>query len=64
MDADAITIEQFCMANNICRATFYNLRKAGQAPAIMKVGSKVLISKEARVDWRRKMEEQSNKQAA
>ena len=55
-EADAYTIPEFCVRNKICRAYYYKLRPLGLAPDEMRVGSKVLISKEAAAVWRRKME--------
>lgn len=52
-DIDAFSFEEFCNRHRICRATLYNLIKRGQAPAIMRVGGRVLISREAAADWRR-----------
>lgn len=62
MSTQALTVDEFCLAHRICRATFYNLLKRGVAPAVMRVGSRVLISQEAAADWRRNMEEKSSKQ--
>jgi hypothetical protein len=56
MPKAAQTVDEFCADNNICRATFYNLRKIGRGPRIMKVGSRTLITTEASSDWRRQME--------
>jgi hypothetical protein len=53
----AYTIDEFCAQHSICRATFYNLLKAGRGPRVMKVGGRTLISDEASVDWRRAMED-------
>ena len=53
---DSLTISEFCHAEKICRATFYNLKKLGRAPRLMKVGSHYRISPQARVDWRRARE--------
>jgi hypothetical protein len=52
----AYTIDEFCAAHSICRASFYNLQRAGSAPAIMRVGGRRLISVEAAAAWRRAME--------
>jgi hypothetical protein len=54
MDAcdDSLTISEFCRAEKVCRATFYNLKKAGKGPRLMKVGSHYRISPQARADWR------------
>lgn len=55
-ETDVFSINEFCRRHGICRATFYNLLKAGRGPALMRVGSRVLISREAAEQWRRKME--------
>ena len=46
--ADAYSIAGFCAAHSISRASFYNLLKAGAAPRIMRVGTRVLISTRGR----------------
>lgn len=56
MNQTAFTIDEWCTANRMCRATFYNLMKSGKGPVIMKVGSKTLISVEAAEAWRRQRE--------
>jgi excisionase family DNA binding protein len=63
-DADAFSVNDFCKRHDICRATFYNLLKAGRGPAVMKVGSRVLISREAAEQWRRRMEADAGAEAA
>jgi excisionase family DNA binding protein len=55
-DTDAFSFEEFCKRHGICRATLYNLIKRGYGPAVMRVGGRVLISREAAEQWRRKME--------
>jgi hypothetical protein len=60
----ASTIDEFCMANRICRATFYNLLKAGKGPRTMKVLNKTLISVEAETDWRIECESESAQRSA
>jgi predicted DNA-binding transcriptional regulator AlpA len=52
----AYSIAEFCFAHGISRATFYNLRKVGQAPKEMSVMGRRLISDEAAAQWRRQME--------
>lgn len=49
----AFTLNKFCEAHGISRAMFYKLLKAGQAPRVAKVGSKVLITNEAAAEWLR-----------
>ncbi len=60
----ATTVDEFCQAHRISRASFYNYLKAGQGPAIMKVGGRTLVSKEAADEWRRRMERQTAQIAA
>jgi predicted DNA-binding transcriptional regulator AlpA len=48
----ASTIDQFCLDHSISRATFYRLTKAGQAPRMMEVRGRRLISEEAAAAWR------------
>ncbi len=52
----ATTVDEFCQAHRISRASFYNYLKAGQGPAVMKVGGRTLVSNEAAAAWRRRME--------
>lgn len=53
---EAYTVDEFCAAYRICRASFYNLQKSNLGPRIMRVGGRVLISKEAAAAWRRERE--------
>jgi hypothetical protein len=59
----AYSIDQFCIAHgNICRASYYNMKKAGKGPREMRVGSRVLISQEAAAEWRRAREAEARPQ--
>jgi len=49
----AYTIPQFCASHGFSRATYYNLKARGEAPAEMYVLGRVLISVEAAKEWRR-----------
>jgi len=60
---EAYSIPEFCVAHRISRASFYNLLKAGEAPRTMRVGGRVLVSKEAATDWRREREGANNEAA-
>jgi hypothetical protein len=57
MTIEASSIDAFCKAHDISRATFYNLKKLGKAPRSLIVGRRRLISTEAAAAWRRAMEE-------
>ena len=56
-DMLAFSISEFCRRHGISRAHFYNLSKSGDAPAVMRVGRRTLVSAEAAAAWRRRMEE-------
>ena len=53
----AFSIAEFCRRHGISRGHFYNLWKTGDAPVVMRVGRRTLISAEAAALWRRRMEE-------
>jgi hypothetical protein len=52
----AFSIRSFCKRHEISESFFYKLRALGLAPAIMKVGARTLISREAAAAWRRRYE--------
>src|SRR5712692_8654094 len=56
-DMLAFSIPEFCRRHGISRAHFYNLSKSGDAPVVMRVGRRTLVSAEAAAAWRRRMEE-------
>lgn len=56
VEKQAYSVQQFCEAHSLSRATFYRLIQLGTAPAVMKCGKRTLISKEAAEEWRRGME--------
>jgi predicted DNA-binding transcriptional regulator AlpA len=55
-EQDAMSIGEFCQRYGISRSSFYLLKKASEAPRLMQVGDRVLISKEAAAEWRRERE--------
>ena len=50
---NSYTVEEWCHKHRLCRATFYNLRKVGKGPQILKAGSRTLITFQADLDWQR-----------
>jgi predicted DNA-binding transcriptional regulator AlpA len=60
LDRDTYTVDQFCASHHIGRTHLYELLKRGQAPRLMKVGRRTLISREAAAEWRRAMEAPAN----
>ncbi len=58
----ALSIKQFCAAHGICVETYFRMQRAGIGPAVMKVGSRTMISVEAAAAWRREREEAARKQ--
>lgn len=56
MELEAFTIDEFCRAHKFSRASYFNLKKDGCGPREMRVGTRVIISREAAADWRRDRE--------
>ena len=52
----SFSIREFCEQHAISRSFFYVLREKGEAPRLMKVGRRTLISAEAAAEWRKNME--------
>jgi predicted DNA-binding transcriptional regulator AlpA len=55
-DADAYSLAEFCRRHGISLQLFYKLIQQGQAPATFRVGTRVLVSKEAAARWRAERE--------
>ena len=55
-ETEAFTIEEFCRAHRFSRAHYFNLKRDGIGPREMRVGNRVIISREAAADWRRERE--------
>jgi hypothetical protein len=53
-DADAFSIAEFCRRHGISPQLFYKFRD--QMPATFRIGTRVLISREAAANWRRERE--------
>jgi|SRR5579859_2462268 len=49
------TIAEFCAWWRMSRHKFYELRARGQAPAMIKVGAVILITRDAEEAWKRKL---------
>lgn len=52
----AYSIDEFCHAHGISRATYFVQRRLGKGPREMRVGNRVLVSLDAAFDWRRERE--------
>ena len=59
VEALSMSISDFCRAHGISRSHYFNLKKDGRGPREMRVGTRVLISREAAADWRAKCEADS-----
>jgi predicted DNA-binding transcriptional regulator AlpA len=55
-DVHPRSVRGFCKRHGFCVATFYNLAKRGEAPALMKVGARSIITEQAEAEWLRKMQ--------
>ena len=60
-EKQSFSIREFCELHAISRSLFYVLREKGEAPRVMKVGRRTLISAEAAAEWRKNMEHVSVK---
>lgn len=56
LDADAYSVDEFCARHRISRQLFYRLKPMGLMPVTIKLGTRVLISREAAAAWRRARE--------
>lgn len=54
---DALSIAEFCHSVGISQSFFFKQARLGLMPRSMKVGSRVLISREAAADWRLEREQ-------
>jgi predicted DNA-binding transcriptional regulator AlpA len=53
----ALTVDQFCSSQKICRAFFYQLVKANRGPRTMRLANGAIrISRAAVRDWQRRIE--------
>ena len=55
-DADAFTVNEFCARHRISVQLFYKLKPQGLMPVTFRLGTRVLISREAAAAWRRARE--------
>ena len=60
----AFSIRAFCKRHSISESFFHKLRSLGLGPAIMRVGARVLISKESAARWRAEREAAAQRQDA
>jgi hypothetical protein len=52
-EKDAFSVAEFCRRHDISISTFYKLRAQGEAPDLMHVGDRILITKDAAARWRK-----------
>jgi len=55
-DRDAFTIPEFCRRHGFSQSKYFEIAAAGEGPRVMRVGKRVLISREAAGAWRRARE--------
>jgi hypothetical protein len=67
MDFDprrSLSRKQFCWAENISLAKYYDLQKKGLGPAVTDIDGVQRITPEARAEWRERMGEHAKSEAA
>ncbi len=50
--ADCFTVAEFCQRNRISERFYYKLKAEGKAPQEVRIGGRVLITREAADAWR------------
>jgi hypothetical protein len=61
-DADAYSVEEFCRRHRISVQLFYKFKD--DMPATFRVGTRVLVSKEAAANWRAEREAETAAESA
>ena len=51
MTEHSFSVDEFCTAERICRATLYGLWKKGRGPRYYEIGNRRRITAQARADW-------------
>src|SRR5262245_13315041 len=64
IDPDAFTIDQLCQRHGVSHSVYYRLKAKGLGPREIKLGTKVLITKEAAAEWRAAREAETAQQVA
>jgi hypothetical protein len=59
---ECFTREEFCQAHRIGRTTYHELKKSGKGPVEMRIGSRILISRESAAAWRAARDAEAAKQ--
>jgi hypothetical protein len=54
-----MSIREFCTAHRISEDMFFKMRRQGWGPAVMRVGTRTLISIEAASEWRKAREQEA-----
>ena len=65
-DKDAYSIPEFCRRHGFSQSFYFAEAREGRGPRVMRVGARVLISKEAAAEWRheREAEDSTKKKVA
>ena len=59
IDKDCYSIAEFCHRHSISRTHYFLIRADGLGPREIRIGGKVLISREAAETWRREREHET-----
>jgi len=63
-NTDADSVDSFCKRHSISRPFFYRLLQEGKGPKIIKLGRRTLITRESAAEWRKRMERETEGEAA
>ena len=59
IQSESMSVDVFCERHGLSRSTFYRLLRRREGPATMKVGKRLLVSRESAADWRALMTKQT-----
>ena len=66
MDEQAMmyTVSKFLRLAGISKTTWWRLRKRGEAPKLLRLGSRYYITQESALEWMREREAQTEREVA
>lgn len=64
VDKAAFSVTEFCKMHGFSKSEYYNLRKRGQGPEELRIGTRVLVTVESAADWRRRLTAETSRMLA
>ena len=64
MQRELFSVNAFCEAHSISRATFYRLLASGEGPKVVSIRGRIMVTSEAAAEWRTCLTERTDRTAA